>query len=163
VSQSVLEIRPYSDATRLPAQGECILAHVLSDALHWGMGFTQALEERWPHCTAAFSRLRRELCLPLPLGEVLWTQATPNVELAHLVAEHVAAARPASLDLVALGRCLEHVAQRALSTGAVVHAPPLGTGLSAGRWRDVQDLLLTRCVHRGVPVVIHCLGGKLPA
>jgi len=43
-----LEIRWRSDATVLPPDSDCILMHVLSESLVWGLGFTQAIDARWP-------------------------------------------------------------------------------------------------------------------
>jgi hypothetical protein len=96
------------------------------------------------------------------LGTVLYTEIDGHLALGHLVAERARGNPESSLDLVALGQCLEQVAERALATHAVVHAPPLGTGLGGARWSDVRSLLESRLVARGVSVVIHCLGSRTP-
>jgi len=96
------------------------------------------------------------------LGEVLWSAPATRIQLAHLVVEH-AGRTQGLLDLDALDRCLGEVAARALQFGATVHTPPLGTGLAQGCWREVRALLETNLIGRGVTVVVHCLGSRLPA
>jgi hypothetical protein len=145
------ELRLRSDATRLD-EAPAFLAHVLSDALTWGLGFTPAIEARWPAPSRALERALRARRDNVCRGEVLWTQLDPQRAIAHLVAED---ARRARLDLEALGTCLDVVAERALAAGTVVHAPLLGTGLSGGRWREVREVLEARLSRRGVRLIVH--------
>ena len=156
------EIRLRSDATSLKGEVPCILAHVLSDELIWGLGFTQAIEARWPqHSPTIQWRLRQ--CQPRPvLGEVLWTEVDSGIELAHLVVERSRGNPSSSLDLGALRTSLAMVAERAHAIKATVHAPPLGTGLTVACWSAVHAAIESELVERGIPVVIHCLGSKPP-
>lgn len=157
-----LEIHLRSDATRLTGESATILAHVLSDSLVWGMGFTQAIEARWPECAASMSHHRYQNRSRNVLGEVLWTQLTPNITLAHLVAERSRGGVSSNLDQDALALCLDAVAWRALASNATVHAPPIGTGLAGARWSEVEPLVRARLVERGIAVVIHCIGSQMP-
>jgi hypothetical protein len=157
-----LVFRMRSDATRLSGDSPCVLAHVLSDAFTWGIGFTQAIESRWPSAArAADARLRSTTPRPL-LGDVVWSELATNIWGAHMIAERSASAFGASLDLDMLSGCLTTVAERALKLGATVHAPPLGTGLCGAPWVEVQRRIQEHLVQRGVAVVIHCLGNTLP-
>lgn len=161
LSMPPLEIRWRSDATLLPPDTDCILMHVLSESLVWGLGFTQAINARWPDVGVEMRRRKTKGQTRVQLGEVLWSSPTERLHIAHLVVEH--AGRAADLlDLDALGRCLDEIATRALALGATVHTPPLGTGLAQARWHEVRPVLETRLVGRGVTVVVHCLGSRLP-
>lgn len=157
-----IEIRLQSDATRFKAEGPCLLVHVLSDTLTWGLGFTQAIEARWPSVAQDIPRRLRATHPRPALGHVLWTPLDACVVAAHLIAERGRGNPESALDLAALSTCLDQVAERVLRTGATVHAPPIGTGLCGARWSDVQLLLESRLVARHVRVVVHCLGRVLP-
>lgn len=156
-------MRLRSDATRLPTEGPCILVHVLSPALTWGLGFTQAIEGRWPEIGARIQTRLRDLRPRPALGDVLWTEVDARILLGHLVVER-ADLDPVrgSLDQRALVRALTYVAERAIVSRAAVHMPPLGTGLTGASWSDVLAHVEVCLVTRGVPVVVHCLGGSLP-
>jgi hypothetical protein len=139
-----------------------VLAHVLSDSLTWGLGFTQAIEARWPaSAQAAEARLRHGAPRPR-LGDVVWSDLAPNVWGAHMIAERSSGNFGTTLDLEALSRCLALVAERALELGATVHAPLIGTGLCGASWRDVQTRIEQQLVQRQIEVVVHCLGSDLP-
>jgi hypothetical protein len=157
-----LEFRLRSDATRLQGETPCILVHVLSDALTWGLGFTQAIDARWPERSLAIERRLRNLEPRPVLGDVLWTTVEPGIELAHMVVERSRGIAAANLDLMALSTSLALVADRALALGAVVHAPALGTGLTGARWLDVESAIRTELIARNVSVVTHCLGSQPP-
>jgi hypothetical protein len=157
-----LEIRLRSDATRLKGEVPCILAHVLSDTLIWGLGFSEAITARWPQLSEALQLRLRDLHPRPALGEVLWTSAESGIDLAHLVVERSYNMPPVGLDLRALQTSLARVAERAFVINATVHLPPLGTGLSSGCWPDVYSVMREALVDRGISVVVHCLGGQPP-
>jgi len=157
-----LRFRMRSDATRLEGQSPCVLAHVLSDSLTWGLGFTQAIDLRWPaRARDAEARLRQGAPRPR-LGDVVWSDLAVNVWAAHMIAERSVGAYGATLNLDALSQCLTAVAERALELGAAVHAPALGTGLCGTPWSEVRARIEEHLVRRGVEVVVHCLGSTLP-
>lgn len=168
---AMIDIRLHSDATRFAPDGRnVILMHLLSDALTWGLGFSQALDERWPN---TFHLLRGQLQAEqrsgpgigqprVTLGEVLWTAVEEPIVIAHLIAENSRANPDSPLDHEALRGCLRRVAERAIETKAVVHAPPLGSGLSGAGFSCVRRFLDSELTELGVPVVIHCLGGHIP-
>ncbi|MGC4000752.1 MAG: hypothetical protein QM767_26185 [Anaeromyxobacter sp.] len=79
----------------------------MAEALVWGLGFTQAIEARWPACTAALLAYRREFGSSAPLGHVIYAELAANVVLGHLVAERSRGNPESSLDLTALGECLD--------------------------------------------------------
>jgi len=160
---SNLELRLRSDATRLPVDSPVLLLHILSDEFLWGLGFTQSIEARWPQATRGVQQTLRTEASRARLGEVLWTPLAGSLVLGHLLAERSRGLAQAELQLDAFASCLRHVASAAGATGAVVHAPPLGTGLACARWSDVRALLESELVQRGIPVVIHCLGSQGPS
>jgi hypothetical protein len=159
---AALEIRLRSDATRLEAEGHCILVHILSDALTWGLGFSQAIELRWPAVSIQIQRYLRATSPRPTLGQVHWSQLDERVTAAHLIAERSRGNPATALDLKCLAACLEQVANRAVAQNVQVHAPPIGTGLCGAQWQDVRVLLESQVVARGVDVVVHCLGNHIP-
>jgi len=157
-----VEVRLNSDATIVPQLGAHILIHVLSDALTWGLGFTQAIEARWPNSARSLeSRLRHTSQRP-NLGDVLWTKLEERMSLASLIVERSRGNPKTSLDLEAFSQSLGQVADLALKTTSVVHAPPIGTGLSGATWKEVHATLQSALGARGVIVVVHCLGNRPP-
>lgn len=155
------EVRFHSDATKLDGDQPSLLIHVLSDALLWGLGFTQAIDARWPSCAESI-RQRRARAAPIRLGDVLWSELTPSLAVGHLIAERARGNPSSPLELPALATCLDSVAERALVASAAVHCPPLGTGLGGARWDEVSALLHCKLVARGIAVVVHCLGQQIP-
>jgi hypothetical protein len=154
------EVRLQSDATKVDGKGTCILMHVLSDALTWGLGFTQAIEARWPRQSLGIERRLRALKRRPALGEVLFSNIDSMVEIAHLIVEPSSGSRTLGLDLNAFRVSLGVVARRALATKATVHAPPLGTGLASANFEDVSFIVQSELVVRGIDVVIHSLGSE---
>jgi hypothetical protein len=157
-----LELRLRSDATLFKPDGPSILMHVLSDALTWGLGFTQSIDARWPTAEPTLRQERDRRSQTVALGDVLWTRLDTQITAAHLIAERARGNPEAALDMGAFSKCLRAVAARAAQSKAAVHAPPIGTGLSGARWDDVLTCLETELVARGIQVVIHCLGGQAP-
>jgi hypothetical protein len=157
-----IEVRLRSDATRLLGASPCILCHVLSEGLTWGLGFTQAIEMRWPSLATSIAHRLRTLEPRPTLGEVLWTPVDDGLSLAHLIAERRGGPNGMQLDPIALASCLDRVGERARLEKRTVHAPPIGSGLSGARWVDVERVIRTHLVSRGVHVVIHCLGTRIP-
>lgn len=160
---AALEFRLRSDATRLDKDGAPkILTHLLSDSLLWGLGFTQAIDSRWPTVALKIQRRLKEARASVVLGDVLFSPLAPLVEAAHLIAERSRADRDSLLDLDAFTRCIAQVADRAQASGATVHAPPLGTGLCNAPWPPIHEVLESLLVRQGVNVVVHCLGAHPP-
>ena len=157
-----VEVQLRSDATNLPRAGAHILIHVLSDVLTWGLGFTQAIEARWPERAHLIEARLRDTSRPLTLGDVVWTRLDERTNLASLVVEQSRGNPDTSLDLAALARSLGQVAEHALATTSTVHAPPIGTGLSGATWKEVHAILQSALGARGVTVVVHCLGNRSP-
>jgi hypothetical protein len=157
-----LIIRERSDATALAHETNFILIHILSDALLWGLGFTQAIEARWPiesskHIEGVRSTLRKP-----GLGEVAWGSLGREAWLASMIAESSRGRRGSELDFDALARCLAEVSRRARDTGAIVHTPVLGSGLSNASWDEIRPLIESELLVYNVPVVVHSLGSFGP-
>ncbi|MGE5784039.1 MAG: hypothetical protein ACM3ZE_05590 [Myxococcales bacterium] len=152
-----MEIRLQSDATRLKSEVPCILAHVPSDTLIWGLGFSEAIGARWPQ-TFQSIQLRLRNLRPLPaLGEVLWTSVESGIDLAHLVVERSYNMPPVGLDVRALQASLSIVAERALAINAAIHRPALG------HWTVVWILVGGASCHAGgVSRPRHFGSGPLP-
>jgi hypothetical protein len=140
----------------------CILIHIVSTSLLWGLGFSQSIDQRWPVASREIQRIFRNMIPKPELGSVIFTPVTSQIQIGHLVAEKNISSTNDALDLLALSTCFTRITERAIDTNATVHAPPLGNGLAASRFSIIRPLLELHIVAKGVGVVIHCLSAAIP-
>lgn len=152
------------DATRPPAEGAKIIAHICNDVGGWGAGFVVAISRRWREPEAAYRDWARSGEHPdvygksktFTLGNVQLVKvgAPSDIWVANMVAQKGYGARgtaphqtededdgkpPIRYD--ELGICLLRLNGIAERLEASVHMPRIGCGLAGGKWDKVEPLI----------------------
>ncbi|MBP2184055.1 macro domain-containing protein [Amycolatopsis magusensis] len=149
------------DATSPQSAGPSIVAHICNDRGGWGKGFVAAVSRRWREPEAAYRRWYRERATnDFGLGAVHLVEVEPETWVANMVGQHgVRTSRstgpPIRYD--AVRRCLGHLATQARDRTASVHLPRIGCGLAGGSWEQIEPLVHSELVDRGVPVTVYDL------
>lgn len=147
------------DVTR-PVEHPVILAHVSNDVGRFGgrASVATAIAARWPHVRGQFLSWSRATPAADRLGQVVFVEAEPGIQVANMVAQRGLPGRsnPSPLHLDALETCLRSVALVArddtMGVTAVV-MPRLGTGYGGHTWTEVE-LVITRTLI-DVPVTVY--------
>ncbi|ODU25375.1 MAG: hypothetical protein ABS95_00190 [Verrucomicrobia bacterium SCN 57-15] len=147
------------DATQpVQTEGNILVAHVVNDRGGWGKGFVLAVSKRWPQAEkdyrdwAKSGRRGDESSTPFQLGEVLISKVEPNVDVAHLLAQHgyIGPDNPTPLSYEALAQCLRKLADIAAAQNASIHMPRIGAGLSGGDWSRIRQIIEQELGHLAV-------------
>jgi len=151
------------DATQ-PSRGDGtkIIAHIVNDRGGWGRGFVSALSKRYQgpeRWYRQWARGKHPESGPFKLGAIQVVPVLPDLCVANLLAQHGyrSVENPIPLNYLALRRCLVQLADIAERDGASVHCPRLGAGLAGGNWSQIEALLETHLLTRGIPVTIYDL------
>ena len=134
------------------------MVQVVNDATpNWGgKGFAVAVRKRWPVVQSSFREFEREC--GLRLGDIHVTEAEPGIWVASMVAQKRISLLGAAQDpLCCLVVGLTKVAQTAEQLNATLHMPRIGCGEGRGRWELISDLIRSKCVYRGLSVVVYDL------
>jgi len=162
------------DATEPEGSGPQIIAHVCNNLGGWGSGFVLSVSKRWGEPEFAYRtwhhRGKDQEAGTFALGRVQFVPVEDNIRVANMVAQlgygsfgtakHKADADPTfkiPLRYEALQECLTRVADLAVLTGASVHCPRIGCGLSGGKWEMVEPIIIETLCRRGVQVTVYDL------
>ena len=147
----------HGDATN-PRTKPALVVQVVNDATpNWGgKGFAVAVRKRWPVVQSSFREFEREC--GLHLGDIHVTEAEPGIWVASMVAQkgYRSSVRP-KIRYAALWSALTKVAQTADRLDATLHMPRIGCGEGRGRWELISDLIRSKCVYKGLSVVVYDL------
>lgn len=146
------------DATNPQAKGPKIIAHICNDLGGWGKGFVLALSRRWPEPERGYRRWHRERAgNDFALGAVQLIRVRADIWVANMVAQR--GMRTGSggppIRYEALERCLDSVAEHALTHKASVHMPRIGCGLAGGKWERVEPIVNKTLGVRDVPTTVY--------
>ncbi|MFB6821281.1 macro domain-containing protein [Streptomyces virginiae] len=146
------------DATNPQAKGPKIIAHICNDLGGWGKGFVLALSRRWPEPEREYRRWHRERAgNDFALGAVQLIRVRADIWVANMVAQR--GMRTGSggppIRYEALERCLDSVAEHALTHKASVHMPRIGCGLAGGKWERVEPIVNKTLGVRDVPTTVY--------
>ena len=133
----------------------------------WGAGF-------WTRCAKEMAKgaagLREVVSLAITaisdLAIFHLSSVDASLLMAHLVAQHGVGPSPAPrIRYGALERCLDKLGDRALTAGASVHMPRIGTGEAGGSWKIVGEIVEDTLCRRHVEVVVYDLpsAGEKPS
>lgn len=152
------------DATCPQGEGQKIIAHICNDEGGWGRGFVIALSRRNRLAEYAYRTWHRTgvSSEPFGLGAMQMVNFGDGVWVANMIAQrgvrHDAAA-PRAVDYDALRTALTKVADYALCGLDVpsVHMPRIGCGLGGGTWDEIEPIIQSTLIARGVPVTVYDL------
>lgn len=147
------------DATAPRGAGLRILAHIVSNrGMVWGAGFGRAVRKKWPKVQDEFAKWVVGHHDDFQLGNIHISRVDDSLVVAHLVAQHgVGPSRMPRIRYGALEKCLEKLADHALTTGASVHMPRIGTGEAGGSWEIVGEIVEDTLCQRRVDVTVYDL------
>ena len=149
------------DATRPPAEGDRIIAHVCNDLGGWGKGFVLAVSKRWHGPEEAYRAWHRGRSgNDFALGAIQVVAVEPSLWVANMIAQRgmKAGSNGPPIRYEAVRACLAKLAAEAIRLEASVHMPRIGCGLAGGRWEEVEPIILDELIARGVEVTVYDLG-----
>lgn len=156
------------DATDPQGPGPKVIAHCCNNQGAWGAGFVMAISERWKKPREEYRAWIKgkvydpsdpdvEVSGPGKLGAAQFVKVEDNIWIANIIGQHGIGASggraPIRYDAVRQG--LEHTCQFAVQRGGTVHMPKMGTGLAQGSWPNVEALVNSAVVARGIQVSVY--------
>ena len=139
--------------------GPWIIAQIVNDKTpNWGAGFARAVRNKYPSAQKDF----REWAILNPdkfsLGNTQTTIASDELYIANMIAQHGygESVKP-RIRYAALRDCLQQLKEIALSRGASIHMPRIGTGYAGGNWSYILELIDEILVRNGIDVTIYTL------
>jgi O-acetyl-ADP-ribose deacetylase (regulator of RNase III) len=160
VEAAVREIRYLrGDATAPRGSDFRILTQIVNDrAIVWGAGFGRAVRRKWPTVQDEFAKWAVSDRVHFKLGNVHLSRVDDSLMIAHLVAQHgIGPSRTPRVRYGALEACLQKLAVQAVSTGASVHMPRIGTGEAGGSWDIISEIVQENLCRNGIDVTVYDL------
>ena len=117
-----------------------------------------AISRRWPQPERAYRQWHRDRATnDFGLGAVQIIQVSPDMWVANMVSQHGmrTGSQGPPIRYDAVDRCLTAVGDSALSLGATVHMPRIGTGLAGGRWERIEPIIVATLCERGVATTVY--------
>jgi O-acetyl-ADP-ribose deacetylase (regulator of RNase III) len=157
------------DATRIPSSAdEKYLVHVSNNQGGWGAGFVKAISKRWAAPERSYRAWYKVQDNPIwgrfELGNRQIIRVEPGLSVVNMIAQsgygtgntnqHQTSepnTRP-PIRYDALEKCLEKVATAAKASGASVHGPRFGSGLSGGSWDVIEPIIERTLVDLSVTI-----------
>lgn len=145
-------------------EGPKLLCQLVNDrATKWGGGVARQAARRFPQSEEAFTESFLKLPRDQRLGNVIFTQATSDITVASMIAQHgFGRSLFPKIRYRALAQCLSEISTRALEYGESIHMPKVGTGDSGGNWGTIEELLDDLLIRSGLNVMIYELPPKRP-
>jgi O-acetyl-ADP-ribose deacetylase (regulator of RNase III) len=150
------------NATTPHGQGPKIIVQVVNDATpNWGgSGFAMAIRNVHPQLQEHFSKWWQAEKGVRRLGRAHIAQATDDVWVASVVAQHgYGPSKTPRIRYAALRQGLESVAEFAVAHDATIHMPRIGCGQAGGSWDIVEELVRDTAVASGRKVTVYDLPG----
>ena len=139
--------------------GEGIIAHIVNDKTpNWGAGFARAVKKEYPSAQKDFSEWVTRNPDDFSLGNVHTSTISDELSIVHMITQHGygESVKP-RIRYASLKDCLEKLKDIALSRGASVHMPRIGTGYAGGNWNYILELIDEILVRNNVDVTIYTL------
>jgi len=147
------------DALEPRGTGERIIAHIVNDTTpNWGAGFGRVVKDRYPSAQKDFSGWVTQNPSDFFLGNVHISAISDELSVLHMIAQrgYGPSVKP-RIRYAALKDCLEKLKGIALSRGASVHMPRIGTGYAGGNWSYILELIDEILVRSNIDVTIYTL------
>lgn len=146
------------DATVPQAKGIKIIAHICNDIGGWGKGFVLAVSKRWEAPEKEYRNWHRSRSKNnFALGETQLIQVEKYIYVANMIGQK--GIKTGSNDIPvryeAIEKCLETLANEALTLNASVHMPRIGCGLAGGKWTEIEPIIERTLLNKNVEVFIY--------
>ena len=131
------------DATHPIGEGEKYIIHVCNDVGGFGAGFVLSLSKRWKEPEKVYREQKN-----YTLGKIEVIRVEKDICVVNMIAQHdVRPMKDSNGNIIppirydALKACLITVNDIAVRTGATIHAPRFGAGLSGGDWNKIEQII----------------------
>lgn len=149
----------WGDALQPRGTGPHIIAHIVNDKTpNWGgLGFARQVKKRLPSVQDDFYRWAAER-ENLSLGNTHLSKVSDALSVMSLIAQHgYGPSRKPRIRYGMLRDCLNKLAEIALSTGASIHMPRIGSGQAGGYWGIIAEIIDEVLVRNGIEVTVYSL------
>jgi len=139
--------------------GPQIIAHIVNDKTpNWGAGFARAVRNKYPSVQKDFKEWAITNPDKFSLGNTKASMVPDELYIVNMIAQHGygESVKP-RIRYAALRDCLHQLKMIALSKGASVHMPRIGTGYAGGNWSYILELIDEILVRNGINVTIYTL------
>lgn len=162
------------DATAPVGNDPKIIPHCCNDVGRWGSGFVLAVSKRWPQAKELYMAWYRanpsilsnnlndacEVTGRMALGESQIIRVEPDIWVVNIIGQHGigmgSGGRP-PVRYDALKKGFQATCRWAGIHKASVHMPRVGAGLAGGHWGNIENMIKTEMVNRGVEVTVYDL------
>ena len=148
------------DALSPRGEGPRLIAHIVNDrTANWGgNGFAAAVKRQFPGVQQEFRDWTKSDPTQFELGRIHVAKVEDDISSVQMIAQsgYGKSAKP-RIRYQPLQKCLETVADLAMSIHATVHMPRIGMGHARGQWPVIEDILYESLVSRGVSVSVYDL------
>ncbi|OCA69331.1 Appr-1-p processing protein [Chryseobacterium artocarpi] len=146
------------DATVPQAKGIKIIAHICNDIGGWGKGFVLAVSKRWEAPEKEYRNWHRFRSKNnFALGEIQIIQVEKYIYVANMIGQKgiKTGSNGVPVRYEAIEKCLETLANEALSLNASIHMPRIGCGLAGGKWTEIEPIIERTLLNKNVEVFIY--------
>lgn len=145
------------DALEPRSDGINIIAHIVNDKTpNWGAGFGRAIKSKYPSVQKEFREWAELHSNEFSLGNTHISNISDDLSVVHMIAQHGygQSAKP-RIRYSALRDCLYKLNEFALTKGASVHMPRIGTGYAGGNWPFILELIDEALTRNGIDVTVY--------
>ena len=149
------------DATLPQGSNMRIILQIVNDIGAYGAGFSGALSKRYPSVESRYKGWWRERYGKLKLGEIQEVQVASDIIVINMISQHglISKDNPKPFDPDALKVCLGEVYKLigGQKFNAAIHMPRIGCGLGGGTWEEVEEIVQTELIDKGINVIVYDL------
>lgn len=141
-----------------PRGNDCkIICQLVNDkATKWGGGIARKTARKFPEAEKQFTENFLNIQSDQRLGSAIFSVVDSKLVIASLVGQvgYGKSSLP-RIRYTALENALEAVAEKAVSLGASIHMPRIGTGAAGGTWAVIEEILDDVVVRRGLEITVY--------
>merc|ERR1711920_278007 len=144
-------------------KGKKIIAQICNDSGRWGKGFVMAITDTWgKHPGKLYRRWHKNGAeAEFGLGRVQLIKLTETLALANIIGQSGiktgSKGSPVRYEAIQLG--LDAVCLYAVSVGASIHMPRIGSGLAGGEWPRIEMIVSSMTRQHGVDIYVYEYSG----
>lgn len=135
-------------------EGKKIIVHCCNDVGGWGSGFVVAISKKWQQPEREYRSLATS---KRKLGNVQLIPVENDIMVANIIGQHDIKKNdynvpPIRYEAIEVG--LKKVSDFAKSTGASIHSPRIGCGLSGGKW-SIMEKVFESAIDSSINVYVY--------